>query len=334
MAIKAETFIVIVTYNSSDFIENCIRSICDSDYKKWFLAVIDNNSTDGTVKKIQELKTGNGSCSLDDSNFRLIKLSKNIGFAAGVNYSVFNLLNKTAIADISGIEYLILINPDLVIEKTSLSNLIRALQKQNEKGPGACNTGTVGGIIYDYDRKQIQNAGGLLGDNFVTLHRKNPPGQCHTKESYVVDYASGALLGMKMEYFKGLGGFDCGYRPLYFEELDFCLKLKKASLFPKIATDVIARHFEGASVKKFSNSFYKHYHKNRIRCAIINIAFIDFFKKFIPAEIKWLKTSATADQKWPILKAYFLNFVFFLYNLAVRAKNRKILSNFKMSLND
>ncbi|MBN1298777.1 MAG: glycosyltransferase family 2 protein [Actinobacteria bacterium] len=332
MAIKADTFIVLITYNSSDFIEKCIKSICDSDFKNWFLAILDNNSSDDTVKKIQQLKKERKSCILDDSNSRLIKLSKNIGFAAGVNYLVFDFLAKNATAEMPGIKYLILINPDLVLEKSSLANLVKALEKQNKAELIAGKTGAVGGIIYDYDKKQIQNAGGVLKDNFITFHLKNPPVQSEGKQPYAVDYTSGALMGMKMAHFKSLGGFDSGYRPLYFEELDLCLKLKKVSLLPKIAPDVFARHFEGASVKKFSSNFYKHYHKNRIRCAIINIGFTGFFTKFIPSEIKWLKEEATCDQKSAIFWAYFLNFLFFLYNLAVRIKNKKILSNFKISL--
>ena len=61
-----EACIVIVTYNSQHFIEECLNSLIFSDYKKWFLIIIDNNSSDGTFKKILALN-------LDKKNFNLIK---------------------------------------------------------------------------------------------------------------------------------------------------------------------------------------------------------------------------------------------------------------------
>ena len=132
---------------------------------------------------------------------------------------------------------------------------------------------------------------------------------------------SGALFMMKLGLFVRLGGFDSGYRPVYFEELDLCLKLKKLGQYPYIISSAVARHFEGASVVKFSKKFYKYYHKNRIRCAVINYSFFDFLKYFFPAESKWMRTGATKDQFFAIMYGYFLNFLFLPYNLSIKLLN-------------
>jgi hypothetical protein len=98
-----------------------------------------------------------------------------------------------------------------------------------------------------------------------------------------------------------------------------------------VSKNVVARHFEGASVRKFSRNFYKYYHKNRIRCAVLNSTCRSFFTIFIPAEVKWVKNAATRDQVSAIVLSYFLNFLFLPYNLIIRLKNYFILKKYKSS---
>ena len=312
---KIETLITIVTYNSQDYILNCINSIIDSDYKKWFLAVVDNNSHDNTVEKIKEMELD--SPQIYGGNFRLTKLERNIGFAAAVNHVVFNLLKKGNLID-NRTGYLVLVNPDSVLEKNTLENLVKVFRENKNQ------IGAAGGLIFDYDKNSIQNAGGKIADNFITSHLTSAG-----EDIYDVDYVSGALFITGIELFAGLGGFDSGYRPLYFEELDYCLKLKKLGYDSVITRNAVARHYEGASIGKFSTKFYKYYHKNRIRCSVLNSAFPYFFRVFMPAELKWFKKGATKDQVSAIILSYFLNFLFLPYNLIIRLKNFLVIRNYK-----
>ena len=50
--------IVFVTYNSEKWLEGCIKSILNSDYdlKNISLLFCDNNSSDNTIKKIEQIK--------------------------------------------------------------------------------------------------------------------------------------------------------------------------------------------------------------------------------------------------------------------------------------
>ncbi len=321
-----ETLIVVVTYNSSGYIENCINSILASDYKKWFLTIIDNNSSDDTAEKITELTADNisgktGSFSIADSkNFKLLKMVKNAGFARAVNYSVYKYPYGLPDAGLNHVKNLILINPDLCIEENTLSELLHSLGCMSD-------CGAAGGLIYDYEGKKVQHAGGRVEDNYITSHIVETTG--NKISIYPVDYVTGALFATKMDVFKDLGGFDTGYRPAYFEELDYCRKLYLSGLKPYINLNACAKHFEGASSGKFSYNFYRYYHKNRIRCAIINYGFIRFFNKFIPSEIKWLRLQTTKDQRRPLFEAYFLNFVFLFYNLMIKIRNFFIIKRLK-----
>ncbi len=314
---KIETIITIVTYNSQDFILNCLDSIIESKYKKWFLVVVDNNSQDSTIDKIERF--GNESPYINTDNFKLLKLERNTGFAAAVNHGIFSILKKENKPG-EHIRYILLVNPDCIIEKDTLENLVEIFSSRKNR------IGAAGGLIFDYEKSSIQNAGGKIAGNYITSHITTPPG-----DSYDVDYVSGALFITGIGMFKNLGGFESGYRPVYFEELDYCLKLKRLGFGSVISKKATARHFEGASVRKFSKNFYKYYHKNRIRCAVLNSTFSDFFKIFIPAEIKWVKNAATGDQISAIVLSYFLNFLFLPYNLIIRLRNFFLVKNYKSS---
>jgi GT2 family glycosyltransferase len=338
-----ENLIVIVTYNSRDFIEDCIKSIAVSDIKKCFLAVIDNNSGDGTSEKlafVEGLLKATQTNQSEGLKFKFISLKKNIGFSAAVNYCVFKFFLKEYPESAENTEFLILINPDVLVEKSTLTNLTSTFgNAQDSAGVSAAansagaeymglsasasgevnKAGAAGSLIYDYKGEKIQHAGGLIQDNFITSHIESiPAGSGRLIES---DYATGAIFATKFKYFLKLKGFDTGYRPVYFEEVDFCLKLKKLKLNVFTNTSSVARHFEGASIGKFSADFYRYYHKNRVRCALINSSCAGFLKKFIPAELKWIREKATPDQYKALVFAYFLNFLFLIYNLAVKIKN-------------
>ena len=72
--------IIIVTYNSENFIEKCLFSIASQNFKNYFLLIIDNNSGDLTVERIKEYK--NAESRISSSNFKLIQMNKNLGFSA------------------------------------------------------------------------------------------------------------------------------------------------------------------------------------------------------------------------------------------------------------
>ena len=58
MKINMKIDIILVSYNSEKYIENCIKIILNSDYelKKVGIYVYDNNSKDNSVKILNQLK--------------------------------------------------------------------------------------------------------------------------------------------------------------------------------------------------------------------------------------------------------------------------------------
>ena len=337
-----KSLIVIVTYNSQDFIENCLRSITGQNYKDWFLVVIDNGSSDSSVAKIREFR--NMSPEITSSNFKLITLKENIGFSRAVNYAVFNFISGKKESLEEELGFLILLNPDIYLNWNALQKLISTFSVTEDRSLPQVRIGAAGGLILDYKKDTIQHLGGRVSPNFITSHigygkiyedlkggHRNKGEVQNIMESIKdVDYVTGAFFATEYKLFKSIGGFDTGYRPVYFEELDYCLKIRRSGWRVVVTPESIARHFEGASVEKFSRNFYRYYHKNRVRCAIINLGFLNFLKKFFPSELNWLRNKATSDQIFPIFYAYFINFVFLPYNLIIKLKNHLILNKLEL----
>ena len=332
------SLIIIITYNSSDFIEDCLKSVAGQTYKNWKLIVADNDSGDDTVKKIRDFR--NQAISFNKDNFKFVHLKKNIGFAGAVNHIVFG--KGRAAINREDYQYLILLNPDICLFPDALDNLTAAL---GSGGAGSA-IGACGGLILEYDKDIVQHTGGKAAMNLITSHegagrQYSGPGsgtgasglpQKAPKRSNIIkaDYVTGAFFATVLSLFYDVGGFDRGYRPMYYEELDYCLKIKEARWQVVSEMAAICRHYEGASVNKFSRKFYCYYHKNRIRCAVINMDIKELLIKFIPAELRWLRKDATGEQAAPLVYAYFMNMVFLVYNLAIRIKNYFILNKIEL----
>ncbi len=322
------SLIVIVTYNSRDFIEDCLRSVTGQTYRDWKLVIVDNNSSDGTLSSIRQFR--NQSAGLDNDNFRLVRLRKNIGFSRAVNHAALDLSSRRGT---DSFEYLILLNPDICLFPDALEKLVSTFRKGSQEGGTAI--GACGGLILEYDRDVIQHRAGKITGNFITRHEgsgeefdiSSTGADAGLVES---DYVTGAFFATRYHLFCRSGGFDRGYRPVYFEELDYCLRLREAGWRVAANQSAVCRHFEGASVKSFSQRFYRHYHKNRLRCALLNMDILELARIFLPAEIRWLRQGATRDQAAPLLYAYFINSVFLLFNLGLRIKNHFILNRIEL----
>ncbi len=318
------SLIIIISYNSGDYIGKCLNSIINQTHREWFLAVIDNNSSDNSIKEIKDFR--NSTPGINPKNFKFVRLHKNYGYAGAINYFLFKWLKKRRHLKFSNIVFL---NPDMYLKEDALEYLTAPFEEG--EGIGVC-----GGLILDYSTNEIQHIGGLIKPNFITEHVGKGKNYDELKEEYKhkpgnileitkdVTYVTGAMLATDFDLYKKSGGFDTGYRPAYYEELDYCLKLKEAGYRIVVNPLALARHAEAASSKRFSKKFYKFYHKNRIRCAIINSSIFSYLK-LIAGEIKWLREAATRGQYSLLLYAYFINFVFCPFNMLVKLKNYLIL---------
>jgi len=97
--------VIIVNYNVKYFLEQCLHSIYKaSEGINTEVFVVDNNSVDGSVKMIKERFP----------EVILIENKENLGFSKANNQAI--VLSKG--------EYVLLINPDTVVENTTFKKVI------------------------------------------------------------------------------------------------------------------------------------------------------------------------------------------------------------------
>ncbi len=321
-----KSFIIIVSYNSQEYIQACLLSVTEQRAGSWFLVAADNHSQDGTVETIRQVR--NFSPKLGPDNFKFIRFKKNHGFAGAVNRIFFKVF-KHRTADF---DYLVLINPDLCLARGALAKLVQPFEI--EPRIGVC-----GAQILDYQTHKVQHMGGTILPNFITRHRGQADDfgkkdACDTRTGDPmarirdVTYATGAFFGTRTSLFTDLGGLDTGYRPAYFEELDYCLKAARANFRVVVNPLARARHAQAASTTRFSPKFYRLYHKNRIRCAVLHAPLP--WGRFLKEEMRWIKKEATRDQYGPLALAYGANLLFFAATCAVRIKNHFILNRLRL----
>lgn len=270
--------VIVVSYNSENFISPCIDSILKSDYPKLEIVVVDNNSKDKTITKLEKYK----------NDLNLIKSKKNLGFASGNNLGIRNCKG----------EIIILINPDAFVTKDAIRELVLPMLEDE-------NIMITGSKILYPNTTKIQSAGGVLGSNGLTQHIGN--GEEDTGQydfSRTVDYVTGAAMAIRKTFFEKSGLFDPIYDPAYFEELDKCIQAKKMHYKVVFSPKSVVYHHESTTTGKLSKSFLELYHKNRFNFVYKNYDFISLLTKFIPSEISWFGLHCAPEHKNLVVKAH------------------------------
>jgi len=108
--------IIILTYNSAKYIENCLGSVFNQTHKNFEILVIDNNSKDETMSRIERI--GN------NAKIELILNKENTGYAAGNNLGIRK----------SRGEYIFLVNPDVVLDTGFVKEIIDEFEKDSTVG--------------------------------------------------------------------------------------------------------------------------------------------------------------------------------------------------------
>jgi len=236
-------WIVIVNYRTADLALECLRSIAAQTALVPTLktVVIDNASGDGSVEKIAgfiKRQRWEGWASV-------LPLQRNGGFAFGNNAGIANALKSSPRVD-----YVMLLNPDTIVEQGA----IRALMDFMDSHPAA---GIVGSRLENAQGEaeaSAHNSPSPLGElessarlgplsRVLYRYRVSPPVRDTAHEC---DWVSGASLMIRRAVFEQIGLLDEGYF-LYFEEVDFCMRARKAGWKIWFVPDSRVIHLEGAS---------------------------------------------------------------------------------------
>jgi len=272
--------VIIPLYNGEKVIEACLDSVLASDYRRFEVLVIDDASKDASVDKVRPyIRAG----------ISLFRNRKNLGFGRTVN---------TGWQKAKG-SILVLLNMDTVIEKDFLPELVKALMSGTD-------IGIAGSKIFYMDGRTIQHAGGVL-DNIARSYHigrgEDDKGQYDFPKE--AEYVCGAAVGIKREVMEKTGGFDEGFRPLYYEEIDLMKRARKAGYRVLYAPGCRSRHSENYSAGQKGRVFY-YASRNRIRFVLKNFTVRRILGEFLFDELRFF-LSLEKDKKAQLFSAYVYN---------------------------
>ena len=223
------TGVVVVTYNSADVIGRCLDS-CGG----LRVIVVDNASRDATRDLVQQRPA-----------VTLISNSSNRGFAAAVNQGVEAL--KT--------ELVLLLNPDVELE-TSIDAMAEACAKEGVGAAGGKLVDESGHVQSGFTLRRFPTPLALtfeaLGINRMLpdnpVNRRYRCMDVDLNHPAEADQPPGAFLMFRRELWQLLGGLDTQFYPLWFEDVDFCKRMRNLGLKIQYVPQVTARHRGGHSI--------------------------------------------------------------------------------------
>lgn len=228
---KLKLSIIIVNYNTGPLLGKCFKSLKETtnDFQNpsYEIIVVDNASTDESLPIISNFHSPGG-------DLRLIKNQKNVGFAKAVNQGIRKAKGK----------YILLLNPDAQVKDSAIKNLLKFAEEENDAGVVGAQLlnpdGSVQASVFRFPTLWRAFQEFWLGKRVYSKYA--PEGN----DPVEVDAVVGAAFLITPQALKKAGFLDERYF-MYFEDLDYCRRVKFAGLkvyyLPK--TQVV--HYHGVS---------------------------------------------------------------------------------------
>jgi GT2 family glycosyltransferase/glycosyltransferase involved in cell wall biosynthesis len=195
--------IILVSFNAAADTMECLRSLTRlAPTISHEIIVMDNASTDETRRSLEHSAVV----------VRTIDNSENLGRAQACNRG----------AEIANGRYLLFLNNDTVVPGDLLERIVAAAR-------GSDRIGAVGAKLV-HPNGRLQEAGSILWSDGTALGygRGDDPNEDEYSFRREVDFASAACLLVSREVFREVGGFDRDYGHAHYEDVDLCLKLRRA----------------------------------------------------------------------------------------------------------
>ena len=200
--------IIVVTFNTRDLTIRCIENFYDDAVAAgWEIISVDNGSADGTAQAV----------SARFPAVRVIRAEANRGYAAGANLGL----------GASRGEVMILLNSDVLAPAGVLGALREALLANPDIGAISPGLRTASGEPQPFAFGADPTLDYLLRRGWRTLRRRGFLHDWGVSEPIDVDWVSGACLAVRAEVVRRVGLLDERFF-LYFEDNDWCLRIRRA----------------------------------------------------------------------------------------------------------
>ena len=230
--------IIIVNWNSWDYLQKCVTSIIgNAGQLKYEIIVVDNCSSDNSVENI----------AIYFPDIILIKNETNVGFPAA-NNQAFRIARG---------RYFLMLNPDTLIKKNTLQQSIGVLRNDDSIGCIGVKTLMGNGEVLLSCARSYPSMWSIFCHLFYidTIFRKwkfhksiDMPYWDHNNSCDVDLLHGGYMMFPKSIYIK-IGGLDKKVL-MFYEDTEYCCRIKKAGFRIYYLADVEIVHFVGVSCSK------------------------------------------------------------------------------------
>ncbi len=244
--------IIIVNYNVKYFLEQCLCSVEKAIKNlKAEVFIIDNNSVDGSCSMLKK----------KFPHFYLIENKENTGFSRANNQGI----------SISKGEYILLLNPDTVVEEDTFEKIINFMDKTPDAGG-------LGVKMIDGNGNFLPESKRALPTPEVAFYKifglsnlfKNSKkfGKYHLsfldkEKIHSIEILSGAFMMMRKKVLDEIGYLDETFF-MYGEDIDLSYRIIKHGYKNYYFPETTIIHYKGESTKKGSINYVKIFYKAMI----------------------------------------------------------------------
>jgi N-acetylglucosaminyl-diphospho-decaprenol L-rhamnosyltransferase len=219
--------IIVLVYNTPDLLLQCLQSFYDTSHiQGWQIIVVDNGSDEDMRPIIGEKFDG----------VEVIRSERNLGFAAG---------NNLGLRRAKG-EFVILMNSDVIVRAEILGSLTESLRKEPLVAAMSPGLLTAQGKPQEFAFGSENTPGYLIRRGVRSLLGFGPLHDWSTKEPLEVEWVSAACLCVRSKVIHEIGALDERFQ-LYFEDADWCLRMRAAGWKVVYNPHLQVIHLGGAS---------------------------------------------------------------------------------------
>jgi len=239
--------VIIVNYNGKKYLEKCLDSLLQTNYRNYEIIIIDNHSTDDSIDLIRQRYP----------QVKLIELEKNYGFAEPNNIAA-----KTATG-----KYLHFLNNDTVVSPDFLDELVKIMEQDSDIAISQS-------ILLHFD-ETVDSSGDYIDTLGRAYNSKKRPEQVQPILS-----ARGASMMARKDIFWKLGGFDKEFFAT-FEDVDIGWRAWISGYKVVVVPKSIVYHVGGQTIKEINSLIRFHGIKNSLILRLTNFEFFTASKSIV-----------------------------------------------------
>ncbi len=240
--------VIIVNYNSSDYLVGCLESVrAQTKVANFQVVVVDNASSDADWERLRRAH----------GEVEFILNRDNVGFSTACNQGI-----RSCPA-----EFYLLLNPDTIVLDSAIDKTLAFLSSQPRVGICGCRVKNEDGSLQLASRRSIPTPSMALY-RFLGLSRLFPQSRrlagynltyLDPERSHPVEAVSGSFLMFRHQVLSEIGGLDETFF-LYGEDLDFCRRAsdKGWGIFYFAGAEIL--HYKRRSSSRHSHVATFHYY--------------------------------------------------------------------------